>query len=270
MVGFKPSEGRIDKAGTVALSRTLDTIGPLARSLSDCVLLDMALRGAVAPDARRTSLRGVRVLAPTNIVLDGAEPAVLDNFEQSLEILHSAGAVVRREPVRAFDEAMELTARHGSLTAAEAYHEYRDIVESDEAADMDRRVVHRILGGKRMSAYDLLALQEGRSRLIAEMKQQMGDGLLVTPTCPITAPEVAPLDADDELFHRINLLTLRNTMLGNILMLCGLALPNGRDRNGLPTSLLVSAGHGEDDKLLSYGLEIERVLGGVSVQAAAA
>jgi aspartyl-tRNA(Asn)/glutamyl-tRNA(Gln) amidotransferase subunit A len=269
VVGFKPSENRIDKAGTVPLSRTLDTIGPLARSVADCVLLDMALRGVVAADVRRESLRGLPILVPTNVVLDQAEPAVLKNFEHSLEALAAAGAVIRRERVAAFDEAVELTAQHGSLTAAEAYHEYRDIVESDRVVAMDRRVIHRIMGGKRMSAYDLLALQDGRRRLVADAKRQIGGCVLAMPTTAITAPEVAPLEADDELFHRVNLLTLRNTMLGNILMLCGLALPNGRDGNGMPTSLLVSAAHGEDDKLLSYGLEIERILGTVTVTAAA-
>ena len=270
VVGYKPSENRIDKAGTVPLSRTLDTIGPLARSVTDCVLLDMVLRGAVVPAASRTKIRGLPVLVPTNIIFDGAEGAVLDNFEQSLDALGRAGAAIRREPVTAFDESAELTARHGSLTAAEAYHEYRDIVDGERAALVDRRVVHRILGGKRMSAYDLLALQEGRRRLIPAVKRQIGDGVMAMPTCAITAPAVAPLEADDELFHRLNLLTLRNTMLGNIMMLCGLALPNGQGANGMPTSLLISAGHGEDEKLLSYGLEIERLLGAVPARTAVA
>ncbi len=59
------------------------------------------------------------------------------------------------------------------------------------------------------------------------------------PTTPITAPEVAPLEADDETFHKVNLMALRNTMLGNILDLCAVAMPNGRDANGMPTSFLV-------------------------------
>ena len=49
-------------------------------------------------------------------------------------------------------------------------------------------------------------------------------------------------------------------MLGNILDLCGVAMPNGRDANGMPTSLLVSAGHGDDERLLGYALEIERIV----------
>jgi aspartyl-tRNA(Asn)/glutamyl-tRNA(Gln) amidotransferase subunit A len=49
-------------------------------------------------------------------------------------------------------------------------------------------------------------------------------------------------------------------MLGNVLDLCGVALPNGRDANDLPTSFLVQAGHGEDERLLGHALEIERIL----------
>ena len=63
-----------------------------------------------------------------------------------------------------------------------------------------------------------------------------------------------------DLFHKVNLKVLRNTMLGNFLGLCGLAIPNGRDSKGLPTSILFSASHGRDDFLLGHGLEVERVL----------
>jgi aspartyl-tRNA(Asn)/glutamyl-tRNA(Gln) amidotransferase subunit A len=49
-------------------------------------------------------------------------------------------------------------------------------------------------------------------------------------------------------------------MFGNILDLCGVAMPNGRDANGMPTSFLVQAGCGEDERLLGHALEIERVL----------
>ena len=49
-------------------------------------------------------------------------------------------------------------------------------------------------------------------------------------------------------------------MAGNILDHCGVALPNGRNGEGMPTSLLVSAGHGDDERLLAAAIEIERVV----------
>lgn len=260
VVGYKSSRGRIETRGLVALSRTFDTIGPLARSVEDCVLVDMAMRGAVTADARRTSLRSLTVVSPTNFVLDAAEPAVLENYERALSAIEKAGATVRREAVPTLNEIAELTAQHGTLTAAEAYNEYREIIDSAEVNRIDRRVVKRILDGKRMSANDLLSIQRGRQRLISQVLAQLGGALLVMPTTPITAPAIEPLERDDEMFHRINLLALRNTMLGNVLDLCGLALPSGRDANGMPTSILFSAAHGEDDRLLGCGLEIERVI----------
>jgi aspartyl-tRNA(Asn)/glutamyl-tRNA(Gln) amidotransferase subunit A len=258
--GFKTSEGRIDKTGVIPLSRTFDTIGPLARSVADCAALDMVLRGAVAVDAERSDVSGLKLVVPKNLVCDQAEPAVLANFERSLDALGRAGATVTWRKIDAIDEITDMTARHGSLTAAEAYFEYRDVVESETVHSLDRRVVHRIFRGREMSAHDLLSIQNIRSKAIADLQTTLADALLVMPTAPITAPVIAPLEADDKLFHEVNLRTLRNTMLGNNLRLCGLAIPNGRDNRNLPTSILFSAPHGEDRRLLGFGLEIERVL----------
>ncbi|WP_108610401.1 amidase family protein [Aminobacter sp. MSH1] len=260
VVGYKTSTGRIDANGLVPLARTFDTIGPLARSVEDCILLDTMLRGAVTTPVRHRDLGSLTLLAPKNVVFNDADAAVLDNFERSLEALAHAGVSVRRERVETFDEILEMTARYGTLTAAEAYNEYRDIMESDKADTIDRRVIKRIMDGKRMSADDVLSIQRGRTRLIPKFLGQLGAALLVMPTTPITAPDVAPLEVDDELFHKINLRTLRNTMLGNILDLCGVAMPNGRDGKNMPTSVLISAGHGDDDRLLGYALEIERIV----------
>ena len=260
VVGYKTSTGRIDATGLVPLARTYDTVGPLARSVEDCILLDMALRGAVTTNVRRGDLESLTVLAPQNVVLNDADDAVVDNFERSLEALARAGVSVRRERVETFDEILDMNVRYGTLTAAEAYNEYRDIVDSEKFDAIDRRVTKRIMDGKRMSANDVLSIQRGRMRLIPKFLGQLGGALLVMPTTPITAPEVAPLEADDEVFHKVNLRALRNTMLGNILDLCGVALPNGRDPKNMPTSILVSAGHGDDDRLLGYALEVERVV----------
>lgn len=263
VTGFKTSCGRIDTTGLIPLARTYDTIGPLARSVEDCILLDRAMRGAITAEARRSDIRALTMLIPANVVMVDAEEAVIANFERVLEALSRAGVSIRREPVNTLDEIIEMNARHGTLTAAEAYHEYRDIVESDKVDQMDRRVVRRIMGGKTMSANDVLSIQRGRLRLIPKLLRQLRGALLVMPTTPITAPAVAPLEADDGTFHKINALAIRNTMLGNILDLCAVAMPNGRDGIGMPTSVMFSAAHGEDERLLSAALEIETVIAGL-------
>ncbi|CAM5478447.1 2-amino-5-chloromuconic acid deaminase [Aquamicrobium terrae] len=261
VVGFKTSERRIEKAGVFPLSHTLDTVGPLARSVADCALIDMALRGAVSVEARRGDLGALRIVVPTDVVLDDLEPAVAANFDRALAALEAAGATVVRRSVPAVVGAHALTAAWGTLTAAEAYHEHRGLVESDDVARMDRRVVKRIMDGRAMSADAVIAIQRGRIALEAEIGEILGGGaLLAMPTTPITAPAIAPLEADDATFHRVNLFALRNVVIGNILGMCGLAMPSGRNENGMPTSILFSAMRGQDVRLLSHGLEIERVL----------
>ena len=74
---------------------------------------------------------------------------------------------------------------------------------------------------------------------------------------PHTAPPVAPLDADPDLFHAVNVKTLRNTMLGNFLNLPGFAIPSGVDANGLPTSILISAPAGSETILFAASLAVE-------------
>jgi len=258
--GYKTSEGRIDKTGMVPLSRTLDTIGPLARSVEDCINIDMAMRGAATNGVKRRDLKTLKIVVPENIVFDSCDSAVVDNFETSIAALEDAGASVARKQIDTFNEVMELTSQHGSLVAAEAFHEYGTLLDSEDGKKIDDRVVHRIVEGGKMSANDLLHVLNTRRQAMTKMAVDFGDVLIAMPTTPITAPKIAPLEADVDRYHKVNLLVLRNTMIGNFLGFCGLTIPNGRDHNGLPTSILFSGPLGQDDILLDHGLEIGRVL----------
>ncbi len=260
-VGFKTSTGRIDKTGIIPLSSTFDTIGPLARSVEDCILADMVMRGAAMSPVRRAELSGLRLFVPTNVAFDGAEPAVLENFERTLRALEAKGVKISRGHFAPFDAVVEMTARHGTIIAAESYTEYHRIADGEDGKRIDRRVLFRMLMGKRMSAHDVLSIQRQRARLIPLAVAELEGALLVMPTTPITAPAVAPLDADDDLFHKVNMLTLRNTAVSNVLDMCGVAMPNGRDAKNLPTSFLVSAPWGEDDRLLGAALAMEAIVG---------
>jgi aspartyl-tRNA(Asn)/glutamyl-tRNA(Gln) amidotransferase subunit A len=70
--------------GVFPLSRTLDSLGPLANTVEDCVLVDAALRGVPTPEARPANLDGLRILIPETVVLDGCQAAVLANFEAAI------------------------------------------------------------------------------------------------------------------------------------------------------------------------------------------
>ena len=262
VVGFKTSESRIGREGVFPLSETLDTVGPLARSVEDCLLLDMAMRGALTSPVRRADPSALSVYIPEIVALDDLEPAVAENFEASLTRLTAAGVNVERGPMPVFAEVMDLVAENGPLSAAEAYNTHRALLDSPDADRIYERVRARFELGRTMTANALLNTQKARIRMKAACRAMLGGRLIAMPTVAMVAPETAPLEENPDLYMTTNLRALRNTNLGNMLDLCGLAIPNGADGDGMPTSLLLSAPGGEDDRLLCAGLALEDLIRG--------
>ncbi|MDH6147601.1 MULTISPECIES: amidase family protein [Paraburkholderia] len=264
VVGFKSSERWIDTEDVFPLSRTLDTIGVFAHDVADCYLLDLALRGlkapSLAPDA--TPLASLTLVAPENAILDEVEPEVRRNFIASLARAAASGVRVRWQPVPELTQVRELIARHGNIAAAEGYQSHRELLESPRHAQIDVTVYKRMMGGKTMSAEDFDALQRGRVALQRSLWATLGDALLVMPTVPHVAPPIAPLAADPDVFARVNLKTICNTLLGNMLNTCGLALPNGVGAAQMPTSLLLSAPAAHEARLLRAGVALAPIIAG--------
>ncbi len=67
-------------------------MGPIARTVACCAALDAILSGEPCT-AATADVASLRLLAPTNYVLDGADDAVLRAFERSLQALRATGAV---------------------------------------------------------------------------------------------------------------------------------------------------------------------------------
>lgn len=262
IVGFKTSEQWIDSDGVFPLSRTLDTIGVFAHDVADCYWLDLALRGVptplLTPDA--APLRSLTLVAPENAVLDDVEPEVRRNFIASLERAAAAGVRVRWQPVPELTQVRALIARHGNIAAADAYQWHRELLESPRHAEIDVTVYQRMMAGKSMSAADFKALQQGRLALQRSLWETLGDALLVMPTVPHVAPPIAPLAANPDVFVRVNLKTICNTLLGNMLNTCGLALPNGLGAAQMPTSLLLSGPAAQEARLLRAGIALAPII----------
>jgi aspartyl-tRNA(Asn)/glutamyl-tRNA(Gln) amidotransferase subunit A len=259
IVGFKTSEGRIDKHGVFPLSRTLDTIGPLAHTVEDCVLIDMALRGQSRTSVRPIDLSSVEFVVPHKSGIDDVQPEVGANLESAMKLLEAAGAKVRTRPIPEIGAMRALTAQYGSFVAIEAYAEHRAIFDSADAGRMDRRVVGRAMLG-RVPERDVINLHRGREELIAALSEELKGAVLVLPATPMTAPAIAALEADDSVFRAANVRAIHYTFLGNLFRMCGLALPSGTDSAGLPTGVQFLAPGGDDDRLLSIGLSIESAL----------
>ncbi len=258
LVGYKSSHGRYPMAGVYPLSSSLDTLGVLCHSVMDAALVDAAMTGALAPSFKRRSAEGLHLIVPNNVVFDRAETDVVAAFEATLQRLADFGVTSERRRIPQIDAFFELNKQRGTLIAAEAYALHAEHLAGPEIANYDQRIVQRLLLGKAMSAADLIAVRDTRARLIAEFNAELGpDCMLAYPTVAHVAPPLEPLLADDEHYVDTNLLTLRNTMIGNFLNVCGVTMPCGRDRNGMPIGFLLTAAHGQDEAVLAAALALE-------------
>ncbi len=262
IVGYKATRGRYPMAGVFPLARSLDSLGPLCRTVQDAVWIDAGMRGAAAPSITSRPLKGLDIVIPDNIVFDGAEAGVVATFETAVDWLAAEGASVSRIKIPAFDEILALMAQYGALVTAEAYVLHRERLAGPAADEMDRRVVVRTRLGEKTTLASYLAILEARERLIAEVDRLVGDSFVAFPSVAHVAPPIAPLEADDDLFFATNGKTLRNTLLGNFLDWCGVSIPCGTGDADMPVGFLLSAPGNRDEALLGAALSAEEVIRG--------
>ncbi len=260
LVGFKPTAARVDRAGVLPLAPTLDSVGPLATNVADAVVLDALLSGAGLPQAVALAAAPARLVVPGGDLGEEAEPAVAGAFADALAALAQAGAAIERRPLAALAAVRALLDEHGSLVAHEAWRVHRALLDGPDAERLDRRVLRRLRDGRALPQAGYDALLRERPRLQAQLAAELDGALAVWPAVRHAAPALEPLERDDELFARVNLSTLRNTMPGSFLDMPGVALPMGADASGLPLGLLISGAPGSDDRVLAAALAAEAVL----------
>lgn len=257
-VGFKPTERRVSKAGAFPLSYTLDSIGPLARTVADCAASDAVLAGEEPWALTPFNVTGLRLAVPRGRLFADTEPEVSHAFEAAVQRLTRAGARVVDISIEPILQAFSDAAAKAPFVAMEAAGVHAEWLE-ERARDFDPRVLARIKAGAAASAGDYVRVFQIRKRLIGEMADRIADvDALILPTTPICAPRIAELLGSDEAFWRANGLALRNTTVGNVFDFCGVSLPAPDARN-LPVGFMMTAPAMHDRKLLRVAAAVERV-----------
>ncbi len=151
VVGFKPTAKRVPLAGAFPLSPSLDSIGPLARSVEACAAADAVMAGEEVRPLRAAALRDLRIGVPRGLLFTETEPVVAQAFEAALSRLSAAGARIHDTE---FDDLLarmaEATAA-GPIAAVEAAEIHADWLDAEEAA-FDPRVHARITRGRTVTA----------------------------------------------------------------------------------------------------------------------
>ena len=257
IVGFKPTKARVPVDGAYPLSTTLDSIGPLARSIADCALVDAVLAGEPPEVPEPIGPAGLRLAVPETLVLDGLDEEVGSAFERALGRLSRAGARIERIAMPELLEVVEANAK-GGFSPPEALALHSALLER-RGADYDPRVRARIERARGMTAADYVELCWRRASLVTRAEQTTAPyDALVLPTCPIIAPRLDEIAAD-ETFWKCNALLLRNTSLFNFLDRCAATLPIQRPGEA-PVGLMLVGPRMGDRRLLGLARAVEGVV----------
>lgn len=258
IVGFKPTSQRISRAGAFPLSYTLDSIGPLGRTVAPCAAMDAILAGMEPVSLPAVSLKGLRLGVPRGLLFEETETPVSAAFEIALARLARAGAQVTEVSIDDLILRMRGLLAKAPIVACETAEIHAEWLET-RAADFDSRVLARIRPGIAIPASAYIAALRGREMLKSEFADRVAgfDGL-VLPTCPLVAPLRAPLEADVDLFARNNVLALRNTSIGNFFDCPALSLP--LPVSGPPIGLMLMGCPMADRQVFAIGAALEALL----------
>ena len=258
LAGFKPTQRRVPRTGVLPLSRSLDSIGPLAPTVACCALLDSVISGAQSGVPAAVSLKGLRLAVPQNYVLDGMDDAVSAAFAEALLKLSDAGAVIEEMRLAPLDDLRDINAR-GGFSAPELYADMRAFLDASWDK-LDPRVSARVMLGKSMTAADYIDLTRLRAGFITAMEAALApyDGWLM-PTVPVVAPAIAPLAVDDEAYRLANLAILRNPSVINMADGCAITIPCHRPGEA-PVGISLAGQAMQDRRILAIGLSIEAAL----------
>jgi aspartyl-tRNA(Asn)/glutamyl-tRNA(Gln) amidotransferase subunit A len=257
IVGFKPTQRRVPLDGGVPLSFSLDSFGPLARTVSCCAVLDAVLADQPIAPLQPRPVKGMRLAVPTTIALDDLDDAVAKTFGRALEALSRQGALIERIEVPEFLDVGVISIK-GGFAAAESYAWHRYLLTS-KGDVYDPRVSLRILRGEAITAAEYIDMIGARRSLIARTEKRIAPyDALVMPTTANTPPRITDL-ADDKAFTKENLRALRNCTPINMIDGCAISLPAHREGE-VPVGLMLAAAGGSDRRIFELAAGMEAVI----------
>jgi len=291
VVGVLPTYGRVSRYGLIAFASSLDRIGPFAGNVRDAAMVLSVIAGYDASDATNSSTpvgdyaaesdkgaEGLRIGVPEEYFGEGLDPEVREQIEKGIESLRNSGCSVRpislphtryAIPTYYLVATAEASAnlarfdgvRYGyrspsSATLADMYSHSRD---EGFGAEVKRRIM---LGTYALSAgyYDAyyLKAQKVRRLLGEEFLRAFADvDAIVTPTAPTPAFKLGEKTGDPLAMYLADIYTVTASLAG----ICGVTVPCGATKAGLPVGMQVLASHMNEGTALRVARAVEAAQG---------
>ena len=269
-VGLKTTVGRISRAGVYPLSWSLDSVGVLTRSVEDAALVYQSLQGVDKNDATtwgiaphealkdlKEGVQGLRLAFAESAFWEDVHPEVEKGVRACGNVFKDLGASVESIEFAEAKEARQLNPG-GMIIAAEGYTVNQKWLEEDFER-LDPVVAQRMIKGRDVTADQYLKTWQAAQRLRAEGANSLTDiDALLVPTTAMPAQSVSEVDSGMDTYLQQNIKYLRNTAIGNILNLCGLSVPCGFTKEGLPIGLLIYGKSFQEDIILRIGYAFEQ------------
>jgi aspartyl-tRNA(Asn)/glutamyl-tRNA(Gln) amidotransferase subunit A len=296
VVGGKPTYGGPSRYGLVAFASSLDTPGPLARTVLDAALLHEAMAGhdpcdstsvdapvpPVVAAARQADVSGLTIGVVPELGGEGYQSGVLARFGEAVELLESLGAKVTEVSCPHFSYALPAyyliapsecssnlarfdAMRYGLRVGDDGTRSAEEVMsltrEQGFGAEVKRRIM---LGTYALSSgyYDAYygKAQQVRTLIIKDFEAAFEQvDVLVSPTTPTTAFPLGERVDDPLAMYLADLCTIPSNMAGNAALSvpCGLAA-----EDGLPVGLQIMAPVLADDRVYRVGAAVEAALDG--------
>ena len=294
VVGVKPTYGGSSRYGVVAFASSLDTPGPLARTVLDAALLHETMSGhdpcdstsvdapvpPVVAAARQADVSGLTIGVVPELGGEGYQPGVLARFGEAVELLESLGAKVIEVSCPHFSYALpayyliapsECSSnlarfdgmRYGLRVGDDGTRSAEEVMaltrEQGFGAEVKRRIM---LGTYALSSgyYDAYygKAQQVRTLIIRDFEAAFEQvDVLVSPSTPTTAFPLGERVDDPLAMYVADLCTIPSDLAGNAALSvpCGLAA-----EDGLPVGLQIMAPVLADDRVYRVGAAVEAAL----------
>jgi aspartyl-tRNA(Asn)/glutamyl-tRNA(Gln) amidotransferase subunit A len=273
VVGVLPTWGRVSRYGLIAYASSLDRIGPFAANVRDAATLLGVIAGHDPNDATSSAAAvedyaaesgkpaaGLRIGVPAEYFGEGLDPEVRAAIEKGIAALEADGCAIKpvslphtkyAVPAYYLVATAEASAnlarfdgvRYGyrsprSATLSEMYSHSRD---EGFGAEVKRRI---LLGTYALSAgyYDAyyLKAQQVRRILAEEFLRAFAEvDAIVTPTSPFPAFKIGEKTGDPLAMYLADIYTVTASLAG----ICGVSVPCGATKAGLPVGMQVLARH---------------------------
>lgn len=272
LVSIKPTHGLIDRSGVIALSPTLDTVGPMTRSVRDAGIILQVLAGKIGEDSLaipinapdylaeiENGLNGFRIGWPTNFFMEHTDDCIVQEIQNIFQLTSKLGAVCTDVAVPGIETANALNMLITAVEGA-SLHEAA-IIEKHK--DFGPQSLSRLLVGSFVQARDYQNALAYRGKLAQSILHDTFSQVdaVMTPIWPYLLPTIEDSDmgakpgAADMVFR-----SGHNTRPVNYLGFPAVTLPIGLDRNGLPLSVQLIGAPFTESKLLKIARSLEREL----------